>query len=566
MSKVLYRKYRPANFAEIVGQEHIVKTLSNSIKNGMIAHAYLFSGPRGTGKTSMARIFAKTINCTNSKDGNPCNECQTCLAMNQNNFFDLVEIDAATYTKVESMRDVIEKINYAPSSGKYKVYIIDEVHMLSRSASNALLKTLEEPPPHAVFILATTEAHKIPATIISRCQKFDFRRLKISEIKEKLKEIARAEKVSVEEGVFDFIAMNSNGGLRDSQSLFGQILSLEGDNIRLKDVQDILAITDLSKAVELVELISEKKYSEAIVYVNKINDDGYDSEQFAKSLVEYARKLILIKVSPEMRKKFSSEMTEEQIAKVENIAKKISVSQVVRIIRAFITAKEEARSSILPQLPLEMAIADISLSDSETLTNSASGQYNEKIEDKIPNRGEAGPAPVPEKKGSISLSISKLQNFVKEGVSFKKEEKAKEPEEAGGEVSPAPGAVEIDGGGKIDFETFKSEWREILEELKLHNHSLTAILKTCQPVGLENGSVVISCKYSFHKDKLQKVANRTIIEKVAAIILKTEVTVKFISEDDALRMGYRIEEANPAKEGNDLVGSALEMFGGEVVG
>ncbi len=532
----------------------------------MIAHAYLFSGPRGTGKTSMARIFAKTINCKDSKDGNPCNECKTCLEMNRNKFFDLIEIDAATYTKVESMRDVIEKINYAPSVGKYKVYIIDEVHMLSRSASNALLKTLEEPPQHAVFILATTEAHKIPATIISRCQKFDFRRLKVSEIKEKLKEIAKRENVKVEDSVFDFIAMNSNGGLRDSQSLFGQILSIEWDNITLKDVQSILAVTDISKAVDLVELIAEKKYGEAIIYINKINDDGYDSEQFAKSVVEYARKLILIKVSPQMRKKFSSEMTEEQINKVEDISKKLSAPQIIRILRAFISAKDEIRSSILPQLPLEMAIADINISDGEMLTHSVSGQYNEKIESRALDMGEKAVSS-PEKRGGVSLSIAKLQNFVKEGMSFKKEEKtALEPKKEAGDGISIPSAVEIDGGGKIDFETFRSEWCEILEELKPHNHSLTAILKTCQPVGLEKGYVMISCKYSFHKDKLQKVANRTIIEKVAGEILKTDVLMKFISEEDAQRMGYKIEEVQTTKEDGDLVGSALEMFGGKVVG
>jgi len=565
MSAVLYRKYRPANFDEIVGQEHIVKTLSNSIKNGMIAHAYLFSGPRGTGKTSMARIFAKTINCVNTKDGNSCNECRTCLEMNGNKFFDLVEIDAATYTKVESMRDVIEKINFAPSSGKYRVYIIDEVHMLSKSASNALLKTLEEPPQHAVFVLATTEAYKIPATIISRCQKFDFRRLKVSEIKEKLKEIAKKEKANVEDSVFDFIAMNSNGGLRDSQSLLGQILSIGEGDITLKDVQNILAITDISKAIDLIELIAGKKYGEAIIYINKINDDGYDSEQFAKSVVEYARKLILIKVSPQMKEKFSSEMTEEQIDKVEDISGRLSISQIVKIIRSFISAKEEIRSSILPQLPLEMAIADINISDGGILTDSASGHYNEKIESKIENNGIKA-TPVPEKKVGVILSVSKLQNFVKEGINLKKEEAVKELKGEDENSSSAPSAIEVGDGGKIDFEVFKSEWREILEELKLHNHSLTAILKTCQPVGMENDYVVVSCKYSFHKDKLHKVSNRIIIEKVASGILKTNVLMKFISEEDANRMGYKIEEVQAAKESEDLVDSALEMFGGEVVG
>ncbi len=357
MSKVLYRKYRPSSFSEVVGQEHVVKTLKNAIKRGKIAHAYLFSGPRGIGKTTIARILAKAANCENIKDGEPCNECAVCKNINQNKFLDLVEIDAATHTQVDKIRDIIEKINFSPAFGKYKVYIIDEVHMLSKGAFNALLKTLEEPPKHVIFILATTEIHKIPATIISRCQRFDFRRIKISEIKKRLEGIAKQEKVKVEKGVLDFIAVNSSGGMRDSESLFGQILSLEDKNITLKEVQEILALADISKTVKLVELIIEKKYSEAVNYISKITNDGYDLEQFGESVVEYCRKLMLVKISPEIKNNFSLEMTEEQITELENISQKTAISQIVKMIRVFIQAREEIKSSIIPQLPLELAIA-----------------------------------------------------------------------------------------------------------------------------------------------------------------------------------------------------------------
>ncbi|MFA6301422.1 MAG: DNA polymerase III subunit gamma/tau [Candidatus Paceibacterota bacterium] len=564
MSTVLYRKYRPTNFDEVVGQEHVVKTIQSAIKRGKVAHAYLFSGPRGTGKTTVARILAKTINCKDPVDGKPCNKCSVCIDMNQNRFLDLIEIDAATHTQVDKIRDLIEKINFAPTSGKYKVYIIDEVHMLSKGAFNALLKTLEEPPQHAVFILATTEAHKVPATIISRCQKFDFRRLKIGEIKKCLAEIAEKEGVKVEEKVFDFIATNSNGGLRDSQSLLGQILSLGDGEVTMKEVQEILAVVDIAKAIGLVDLIAEKKYSEAILYVNKINDDGYDSEQFAKSVVEYARKLILIKVSPEMKNKFSSELTEEQITELEGISKKVTVPKLVRIIRAFIGAKEEIRSAILPQLPLELAICEINVAEEEDPAKSEiAGHVGKRAETGAAEKEKTEP-----KRSGVAQSIEKLQNMVKESMGFPKSSDIvpnveAEPEKTAEEPSEQ---VEVAGNNTFDLEAVKSEWCEILEEVKLHNHSLTAFLKTCQPVSVENNTIIISCQYSFHKDKLQKVSSKSIVEKVASEILKANVFLKFISKEDAQNMGYRIEEARAPKESSDLVNSALEMFGGEVVG
>ncbi len=564
---VLYRKYRPSSFDEVSGQEHVIRTLKNSIEKGRVAHAYLFSGPRGIGKTTIARILAKTINCKNPKKGNPCNQCEICQSINQNRFFDMVEIDAATYTKVESMRDIIEKINFAPAVGKYKVYIIDEVHMLSKSAFNALLKTLEEPPRHVVFILATTEVHKIPATIISRCQKFDFRRLKISEIKERLKKIAELENVKVEESVFDFIAIVSNGGARDSESLFGQILSVEGDNITLAMVQNILAITDVTKTIEMINMMLEGKYGEAIEYINKVNDEGYDLEQFAKSVIEYSRKLMLLKISPQIKKKFLSEMTSEQIAALEEIAKNSNIGQLMKIIKEFIQAKENMKSAILPQLPLELAVAEIDISLG-ALTDDIRNVYNEKIGNVAQEKSKDAVSENKEKK-TIGSSIEKLQDIVKKSIGFDKEKKeiAAEKNFIEEKVDEStPKETEVGGEEVLDIEKIRNEWREILEEVKPKNHSLTAFLKTCQPVSVEKDHIIISCKYSFHKDKLQKVSNKIIIENVASEVLKSKVFIKFISQEDAEKMGYKIEKIAPNKKNNeDLVASALEMFGGEVV-
>ena len=551
MSKVLYRKYRPTNFAEVVGQEHIVKTLKNAVKREKIAHAYLFSGPRGIGKTTIARILAKVVNCKKPKDGEPCNECENCLNINENKFLDLIEIDAATHTQVDKIRDLIEKINFSPTAGKYKVYIIDEVHMLSKGAFNALLKTLEEPPKHAIFILATTEIHKIPATIISRCQRFDFRRLKVSEIRGRLEKIAKKEKVEVEKGVLDFIAINSNGGLRDSESLFGQILSLEDKDITLKEVQTILAIADISVAVKLIELVVEKKYSEAIDYINKITDDGYDLEQFNIFLIEYCRKLMLIKISPEIKENFSSEMTEEQIAELEDLSQKITISQILKMLQVFIKSKEEIKSSIIQQLPLELAIAKINIADKESLTDKANANYNDKIKEPLKKITE-----------KVSSSVKQSQDFIKKSMRLEKEEEKIKT------VEKVEKKVNFNNSDKIALDTVNLEWNEILEEMKSHNHSLTAFLKTCQPVEARENKITISCKYSFHKDKLREIGNKAIIEKVISEILKTDILVKFISQDEAEKMGYEIKEAkqisNEGKKG-DVVDMALDMFGGKVV-
>lgn len=572
MSEVLYRKYRPTSFDEVVGQEHIIRTIKNSIKNGKIAHAYLFSGPRGIGKTTIARILAKTVNCKDQKEGNPCNKCEVCLSINQNKFLDMVEIDAATHTQVDKMRDIIEKINFAPSVGKYKVYIIDEVHMLSKGAFNALLKTLEEPPKHVIFILATTEIHKIPATIISRCQRFDFHRIKVSEIAACLSDIAKKEGVEVEKGVLDFIAINSNGGLRDSESLFGQILSLETDNkITLAEVQNILSVADISIAVKIINLILDKKYSEAIEYVNEITDGGYDLEQFAGSVVEYARKLMLIKISPNMEEHFSSEMTEEQISQLKEISAKAAMAKIIKIIQVFIKSAQDIKSSLIPQLPLEMAIAQIDVEDGEVLTKAINNSYNDKIAQPIKKITE-----------KVSQQVRQSGDFVKKSIISlgKKEEKVEQVEiieEAGsGNIAEEKGEAENKDGKisdiNISLETIRSEWSEILEEVKPHNHSLTAFLKTCQPIDIKGNEVLVSCQYSFHKDKLQRVENREIVENVIKEILGEKILLKFITQDEAGKMGYEIKEADFAKkkrsdeeEENSLVNSALDMFGGEVV-
>ncbi|MDP2864464.1 MAG: DNA polymerase III subunit gamma/tau, partial [bacterium] len=295
---VLYRKYRPQTFAEIIGQEHIVQTLTNAVSTGMISHAYLFSGPRGSGKTSLGRILAKAVNCGNRKEGTaePCNKCPSCLEIMEGRSMDLIEIDAASHRGIDEMRELKDGIRFVPTKSKYKVFIIDESHQLTKEAANALLKTLEEPPAHAIFVLATTEIHKMISTIISRCQRFDFRKLTLPEIIKRLEIISQKEKAKIEKAALELIALNSGGSIRDGESLLGQALTFSGtlgreevneasDSsppfanarvIKAEDIKGLLVLVVIILVCKFCDFIAEKKASEAINFLNDTIDKGLD--------------------------------------------------------------------------------------------------------------------------------------------------------------------------------------------------------------------------------------------------------------------------------------------------
>jgi DNA polymerase-3 subunit gamma/tau len=276
MSQAFYRKWRPRQWDEVVGQQHILQTLTNAVRADRIGHAYLFAGPRGTGKTTVARIIAKAVNCLHEDTAQrPCNTCKNCQAVNQNRFMDLIEIDAASNTSVEDVRDLRDKINFSPSQGKYKIYIIDEVHMLSTAAFNALLKTLEEPPPHAIFVLATTEIHKIPATVLSRCQRHEFRRLPVDEIVAHLKKIAKEEKLKVQEQAFTLIARQATGSMRDAISLLDQLAST-GGKIDLELTQTVLGTATSQTVLELVDAIRDRQSAFAMDALARALNSGAD--------------------------------------------------------------------------------------------------------------------------------------------------------------------------------------------------------------------------------------------------------------------------------------------------
>ena len=484
MSQALYRKWRPARFDEIIGQEHITRTLKNSVLADRVGHAYLFCGPRGTGKTTTARLLAKAVNCTHEDPSErPCNECRHCQSIASGRFLDLIEIDAASNTGVDDIRDLRDKINFSPSEGRFKVYIIDEVHMLSTAAFNALLKTLEEPPPHAKFVLATTEEHKVPMTIKSRCQQFNFRLLSTQEILTRLNSLIDREGLQAEAEALALVAQHGAGSLRDAESLLDQLVGGPQDIISLERTQMILGTASSQNISDLVAAIGRADGPEGLRIIHEALATGADTRQFCRQMVSYLRDLLLVQTAGTA---VSLNLPEDQILVLQKQAQTMSRLTLIEATRHFNEAAVSSANSWQPQLPLEMAFIESLPAEPQPAPAPMAVQPTPVTQ---PTPVQATPAAVAVEQVAVP---EESRNTAVASPSPSPTPPAATP-------SPAPsssGPTLEDIKGKI--------WRTFTARAGQENRNIKAWLSMAQPLAIEDGhTLVIGFDLPFLRDKLE---------------------------------------------------------------
>jgi len=501
----LYRKYRPQKFEDVMDQGHVIQTLQGAIESKQIGHAYIFAGTRGTGKTSIARIFAKAVNCLSLKNNEPCGECSICKEIAEGRFLDLIEIDAASNRGIDEIRDLKEKIRFAPNIGKYKVYIIDEAHMLTDQAFNALLKTLEEPPAHAIFILATTEIHKIPITIFSRCQRLDFHKVKSQKMLEGIKKIIEKEGIKIDDKSLKKIVSISEGSVRDALSYLDQISAFaNGEEIKFELIEDILGCSKEEKLVEFLNILAAKDIKQTISFINDFIEAGYDLENFIKDLIKFIRKILMAKIGNSSEEFFEDDKTL-------NLASNFSFEELLFLAELLNNVLKNNKFSFLPQLMLEIELIKFV------------NNLNLPKENKNENQSFSG------KIVSEIKNVLKPSNIVKE----KKEEANNEEKN------------EKTSEGK------SSGWDGFLEKLKNQKIVLYMALQGCDFAD-EGETVNLNIYNGFYFNRLSEKTNRDFVEGV-------------FKESFGDQKKLNIIKAEKKEDRRDLIKDALSVFGGELV-
>ncbi|MFH1621237.1 MAG: DNA polymerase III subunit gamma/tau [Patescibacteria group bacterium] len=522
----LSRTYRPKNFADITGQDRIKETLRKEVETGILGHAYLFSGPRGIGKTTMARVFAKALNCLESKNGEPCNKCTACVEQNNGNAMDVIEMDAASNTGVDNIREaIIEHVRFTPHSRKFKVYILDEAHMLSTSAWNALLKTLEEPPAYAMFILVTTELHKVPATIQSRCQRFDFRRIPDQALRERIEQIALNEGLKLEPSVIATIVSKSDGCLRDGESLLGQLIALGEKNITTEIAGLVLPESRLPVAASLLEIWSKRQLGKSLDAVKETEEQGIPLMTVFDDLIQAARLLLVAADSDDfLSKLLSGDEGEKKIASLVNIFKPAELADMALL---FMERRRDAKQGADTRFCLELSAATVCLGILPNGPGKAAEIAQTTSHDENSNKNVS------------DISLNKIES--------QKESQKIEKENPSAQISEST----------FSLNDVRSKWQTFLKILDEKSRSLTFILKLCRPLEVRENVVVLGFKYPYHREKIvEEIKSKRLVEDcLREAVNSNNLHIEGIIDNQ------EIAEEKPA----DMVGKILKAFEGQVV-
>lgn len=528
-TQALYRKWRSQTFDEVIGQQHVTQTLLNALKLGRVAHAYLFTGSRGTGKTSTARLLAKAVNClADPVETRPCNQCAICVAVNEGRLLDLIEIDAASNTGVDDIRDLRDKVSFRPGEARVKIYIIDEVHMLSKSAFNALLKTLEEPPPHVIFVLATTEPEKIPATITSRCQRFDFKRIKLDDISQRLAYIVSQEGLAAESEALEYIARQGGGSMRDAISLLDQLTAYGGETITLELVRTVLGAVASQSVMELVDALLDRNVAGGLDTINRVVDDGVDPRRFAHEMVEYLRSLMLVKLGNGAR---LLNLPEETVTAMQKQANRTEGGAIVQATTLFNKALVDIRSGLLdiPQLPLELAFVEAAATPA-----AVEPSVTEAV-------AEQAPAPVPRTSGAETKTSPKASPTPQP----KKTELEMPPQEPSDEIT-------------VDM--VRASFEQVLDEVEKKNKVMAEALRNQTQLYQVSGREIQFVTTELMKKRFEKPQPQGAINAAFSQVIGQSLLVRFISEN----MISQARDEQAADEDMSALLKTAEELGGQV--